>query len=380
MKPCDSGAKVQLGPRIDVPWSARSTALVAVTAVALVVAVASTAIYLLASGATPKAGDVVIEPVETIVSGDSPQQIEFSLTNHKATAVNVARVNTSCGCTVFKAPDHSVVSVGGSIKLTAQATPPSLGEKQVRIEVYLEGEPLPIVARLTLKGREPSVPSVVWQPTEVIARGKPGDQRIEEFDLLTNERIGTDAWIVGARSDLSDVRVEVTGPKEERGFSTGIVRRKYRVSVAAVLERAGRVRLASISLEFASAMDGGTLRPITLYSDCRAAVEAAPDTVFASVSPDELPKEVIVRFRAPSMSVPLKLKIEPIEVAWLDIGQPRQSGSGSLCSVEVPIRITKVPSEGSKTPPSTKLLVRTNAKDCPLVEIPVYVHRRMAVR
>lgn len=361
--------------RIYTYWSVR-TKLVMATASISALVVGATGVYLLASGARSQAVGVVIEPAEATISGESAQQIEFTLTNRNATAINVARVNTSCGCTVVKAPNPSRIIGGASAKLTARAAPPSWGEKLVRIEVYLDSDVKPVVAKLTLKGREPPIPSLNWQPREVVARGKLGEHHVENFELVTTEQKGAQPWIKAATCDSPAVKVELSAPKEERGLSSESIRRKYEVSVAVDLEKTGRIRLGSISLQHTSSADGPAPRQIVVFSDCRPSVESAPDTIFASVSRDELPKEFVVRFRAPSMSSSLELTAEPVEFSWLDIGEPKQSKSPALFCAELPIRITAPPSEEGGGPRRTTVRLRTNAPDCPLVEIPVYVQMK----
>ncbi|HUY93355.1 MAG TPA: DUF1573 domain-containing protein [Pirellulales bacterium] len=363
---------VQPPSRIGRRRSARATIGTAIT-LCLGLAAGGSGLYRLASSRTPRGADLLIEPAEATISGDSPQRIELVVTNRRAKTVRIARVQTSCGCTVVKKPASPAIAPGAATTLTASATPPSLGEKPVRVEVYIEGEARPLVARITLKGRDPPVPAVNWQPLEVVARGAPGSEQVEKFELLSTEHKGSQPWISGAKCDSPGIKVELASPHEERGPSAATVRRKYPVSVAFTLEKPGRIRLGTISLELSSVPDGSAPRSIPVFSDCRPSVEAAPDTVFASVSPDELPKEIVVRFRAPLMSSPLELKPDPIEVAWLEVDEPRASGSPSLFCAELPIRITAIPAEGNGTPRRTTIRLRTNAPDCPLVEIPVYV-------
>lgn len=84
-------------------------------------------------------------------------------------------------------------------------------------------------------------------------------------------------------------------------------------------------------------------------------------------------QEIIVRFRAPSMKTPLELKPDPIEVAWLEVDGPRASGLPSLFCAELPIRIIAIPDDDNAATRRTTIRLRTNAPDCPILEIPVYV-------
>ncbi len=338
------------------------------------------AIYsLLASTSPPSEGDVLIDPAETVISGESPQEVKVVLTNQRGASVCIARITASCGCTVVKKPEHLTIEPGQAETLTVVATPPTIGEKLVGIEVYLEGESRPLAAKLTLKGREPPVPALNWQPTDVVARGKLGERHVENFELATTEQKSAQPWIAAATCDSPAVEIEVSSRREERGPSPETVRRKYPVSVSIGLEALGRIRLGSISLQLSKQVEESAPRPIAVYSDCRASVEAAPDTIFAAVSQDDLPKEFVIRFRAPSMKASLELQAEPAEVAWLEVDQPEAIGDTSLFCAQAPIRIIGLPADSDESSLRTEVRLRTNAPDCPVLKIPVYIQVKRSV-
>lgn len=111
-------------------------------------------------------------------------------------------------------------------------------------------------------------------------------------------------------------------------------------------------------------------------SDCRAPVEASPDTAFATVAKDELPREFLIRFRSHAPGQALKLEPARIVAPWIEAGPPVALSEDPVFAAEMRVRINDLPEVQSGSSIRTVISVATNSPDCPMIEIPVVVRLR----
>ncbi|HET6884000.1 MAG TPA: DUF1573 domain-containing protein [Pirellulales bacterium] len=324
----------------------------------------------------PSSAPIEIAPLEATVGGSGAQKILFTLRNRGQTPVRVTQVVPHCGCTVVEPADSLTVPAGGESKLRVLATPPEVGTRRTSIDVHNEGQgdsPLSVI--LFLKGPEPSVPTLAFEPREVIVRGFVHSAAHTDFHLTAVENKAGSPWIDGLESDAAEVSAAILSFEDTRGPTDDTVRRKYQCRVSAQLGSRGRTRLAAVKLRCMAPASGASPQPIRVMSDCIASVEAIPDTIFASVAEEDVPRDFAIRFR--SVSLGDSLTIEPQTSArWLEIEGRAAPPAGSPFAAELRIRLIKLPESQGDSPSRATVVVKTNAPDCPIVEIPFVVRRR----
>jgi len=322
---------------------------------------------------------LIVQPEETVVTGNGPQEIVVVLRNRTQSTLNITGLVAHCGCVVPNPPEAREVEPRGERMLRLRATPPHRGEKRTSVDIYYDDVAVPVVARLLLKGREVSVPAVVRQPTEVILRGRPGTEVHQDVELLADERRGAHPWVLGIDSDARSVMATALIVEDSNGPAPAVVRRVYRYRVSAKLDAPGRSRLASLEIRTGSPPDGPSLAPIAVMCDCKPSVVAIPDTVFAEVAASELPKEVVIRFRSESPSCALTVDRPKRGIDWLQVGDPVAAGTPAPYAATMHVRINGLPDENGRGSARAVIRLRTTASDCPALEIPVYVRRKREI-
>lgn len=96
--------------------------------------------------------DNATQNIGTLAESDSPRIVRFAFRNVSDQAVTIARVTTHCGCTMATAP-QGPVEVGGTAVITVKYNPKGRsGTIDTNAFVYLAGDSLRPVAKLTILG------------------------------------------------------------------------------------------------------------------------------------------------------------------------------------------------------------------------------------
>lgn len=257
--------------------------------------------------------------------------------------------------------------------MVVRSTPPDVGERTTRIDVYYEGgdcAPLPLTIKL--RGSAPEFPLLTYDPRQVIVRGLLGQAANAEFKLITIEPRNEEAWIESLGTDAAQLTASILDFADMRGPDDETVRRQYRCRITAQLETRGRKQLGNVTVHFRRPNDHVSPAVIQVMSDCSAAVEAVPDTVFASLARRDLPRTFTIGFRSVEGS---SLVLEPkCDASWIECepASIREGATPFLAALSV--RVVELP-ENQDTARAT-ISVNTNIPECRMIEIPVVIRKR----
>ncbi|HEX5472560.1 MAG TPA: DUF1573 domain-containing protein [Lacipirellulaceae bacterium] len=318
---------------------------------------------------------LTIEPSESIVSAE-PATVVLTVKNDGSSPARITEVRPSCGCTVAGEPDPTEIAAHGSSTIRLRATPPEVGEKRTRVEVFHDALGPPLVAALLLKGRRQASPNssiILRHPEEIVARGAPNSDCVARFELVCAERKGSEPFVAAIVSDVPEVSISRESIVDRFSPNPGTVYRTYEYVATIVLDKPGRTHIATLSIEPGRKSDDLDLPTISMMADCRASVQAVPDTLFASLGRDDVPCEINLRFRAPSTKRMLEISPASTLPGWLEIGPSTAAAPGSPFAAQIVVRITAMPDRGDDETEPTTVRLRTNVPDCPIIEIPLFV-------
>jgi hypothetical protein len=328
------------------------------------------------SPAAPPAPSLSLVRDEATVQGSGAQEVVFILHNSGETGVRVTNVVPHCSCTVAGLPEPEVVPPGGESRLRVTSTPPDEGEKRSHVDVHYEGQrDGPLSAKLLLKGRPPSIHTLAYYPPEVILRGLLNADAESDFTVAAVEERDSAPWIEHLPTDNDDLSVSLHGYQDKPGPSMATVRREYNCRAHARLKKRGRWQLGAIMLPAPATTAGRSPVQLRVMSDCKSSVEAAPDTIFASLARSDLPREFTVRFRSSSLGHSLRVVPEQ-GAAWLEVEQPVALAKSSPFAGEMRLRVVDLPSVQKGASARATVSLTTNDPNCALVEISVVILER----
>lgn len=144
--------------------------------------------------------------------------------------LKIARVHTSCGCTVVDGLPDGVVPPDGTSHFDVTLTMPLYEDK--RSSVWVETDPpseLPVEVSIVMHGATLETPYVNWMPQSFEVTTRMPDEPIEQLiEIETGETADSSAWLSGLSTGSETVKVELLKrevlPKEP---APGVVNCRY---------------------------------------------------------------------------------------------------------------------------------------------------------
>lgn len=170
----------------------------------------------------PEAGRQRVVPLAFVNTGRHP--------------LKLARVDTSCGCTVVKGVPADEIAPDAAVSFDVAVTLPAYGDQRTSITVETDPpSPQPIEVALVMQGASVETPYVNQMPESFELTTRQAGEAVEHvIEVETGEAIDSDPWLTGLETGDPRASFELLGHEDARMQSAaGIINRWYRFRLSA---------------------------------------------------------------------------------------------------------------------------------------------------